>query len=71
MTHHPLDHGKRPKDWEHTRRHKDASEATANSDKKTLLLSDPMKAALMTNGVSSEQAESLISSLNNQTSTNF
>jgi hypothetical protein len=71
VTHHPLDHGNHPKDWEHTRRHKEATGNNTQSDQKSLQLSDSMKAALTSNGITNEAAESLITSLKDQSSTDF
>jgi hypothetical protein len=71
VTHHPLDHGKRPKEWEHTRRHKQVSDESVQPNNKSLQLSDSMKAALTSHGITNEAAESLMSSLKENSSPDF
>jgi hypothetical protein len=67
VTHHPLDHGKPPREWQHTRKggKNSSSAGTQNqtSESTKLQLSNTMKAALTTNGMSDEKAEEFISSL--------
>ena len=78
VTHHPKDHGKKITAWEHTDRSRNVQSskpAPANqsetggslSDKK-LQLSDKMKAALTSQGISGTDAESLIKGLQDSNS---
>ena len=56
VTHHPLDHGKRPKDRKHICKNKSASEGSTSSNNINLWLSDSTKTALVSNGPNNEAA---------------
>lgn len=72
VTHHPLDHGKHPRDWEHTKRNgKSSSGGSGNDSSHKLQLNETMKAALTSNGLSAEKAESLLTSLQQENGLDF
>ena len=69
VTHHPKDHGKKIGDWEHTDRSRNVKSQGSNSNgggastDGKLQLSDKMKAALTSQGISGTDVDSLISGL--------
>ena len=75
VTHHPLDHGKRPKDWEHTKRRSGTkpppSTQTQPTNETKLQLAESMKAALMTNGLTDDAAAALMQSIKDDSGTDF
>ena len=71
VTHHPLDHGKHPRDFQHTRKHKQAVEESGTNNKKKLQLTESMKAAMTSNGISDEAADAMLSSLSENGSMDF
>ena len=73
VTHHPLDHGKHPRDWEHTKRNGKSSSAggSGNDSSSKLQLNETMKAALTSSGLSAEKAESLLTSLQKENGLDF
>ena len=72
VTHHPLDHRKHPRDWEHTKRNgKSSSGGSGNDSSSKLQLNEMMKAALTSNGLSAEKAESLLTALQQENGLEF
>ena len=73
VTHHPLDHGKHPKEWEHTRKIKKTSTGGSNpgASSSKLELNDTMKAALTSSGLSESKANSIIESLQGNDGADF
>ena len=71
VTHHPLDHGKQPREWSHTRKKGSEPATSGNEGDKKLQLAESMKAALTSNGFSNEKADSLLSSLKNNNGVDF
>lgn len=70
VTHHPLDHGKHPREWEHSKKRNNGS-GNLPSNQNALQITDKLKAALTSNGISNAAAESLMSSLNEDSGVDF
>jgi hypothetical protein len=72
VTHHPLDHGKHPKDWEHTRKTQRAPSGGPNTGASSNLhLNDTMKAALTSSSLSEAKANAVIESLKGNDGVDF